>query len=413
MAAASTRLPADPALGAAQLLVRLGIAILAIGVPCSSVGSRRLIFSLMPVGAALVLIGAILAPSRDLTRQWRSVLLTPTSLTAIFLVGWMGLTLLWTPYAVTGSERFAKTAGTAILAAVAVAFLPTRTKTSNLYLFPIGIGAAAVATVLVAVFAAPSSGLRGIDLEGSTIERSAVGLIMLVWPALGALAVRERWASAGVLAVGVAAAAITVWTPVAMAALALGALTFALAVSRPRATAVGLSILSIILFVGAPVIALGLGFLAVRFHADPRGAFGGFPIWADLVRHEGLRLLTGHGLDTATRGISSHFLAPGTPRSLLLEVWYDLGIVGATATGILASRAFLTAAKATEPLGPFLLATLVCGLTIAISGLSTAQLWWITLVAVVGIAFGVVIRGQYRTERPRVSVADPARLSPA
>lgn len=395
----------DPAAGAAQLLVRLGLALLAIGVPCGAVGSRRLIFSLMPVGAALLLVGALLAPSRDFRRQWQATFLTPTALTALFLLGWMALSLLWSPFAGTGLERMLKTGGTAALAAVTVALLPERTKTSNLYLLPIGIGAAATATILVAFLAPGTSALRGSDIEGSAIERSALTLIMMMWPALGALAVRERWSSAGALSVAVAAAAITVWTPVSLVALALGAITFGMAASRPRATAIALASVSLLLFALAPLIGLGLGTLAVRLHLDPAGPLGVFPVWADLVRHEGVRLITGHGLDMATRGVTNHYLPAQTPRSLLFEVWYDLGAVGAVASGVVAARAFLTAARATQPLGPFLMASLVCGLTIAVSGLSTAQLWWITLLAVVGIAFGLVVRGQYRTQRPRLATS--------
>ena len=392
--------------------MRLGLALLAIGVPCGAVGSRRLVFSLMPVGAALLVLGALLAPSRDMRRQWQATFLTPTALTALFLLGWMALSLLWSPFAGTGLERMLKTGGTAALAALTVALLPERTKTSNLYLLPIGVGAAATATILVAFLAPGASQLRGADIEGSAIERAALTLIMMMWPALGALAIRERWSSAGALSVAVAAAAIAVWTPISLVALALGAITFGMAASRPRATSIALAGIFFALFAAAPVIGLVGGLVATRLHVDPDGPFGSFPVWADLVRHEGIRLLTGHGLDMTTRGVTYQYLPAHTPRSLLFEVWYDLGAVGAIASGVVAARAFLAAARATQPLGPFLTASLVSGLVVAISGLSTAQLWWITLLAVVGIAFGLVVRGQYRTQRPRLATS-LARSEPA
>ena len=68
-AATPPRRFADPAQEAAGLLIRLGVAVLAIGVPCGAIFSRRLIFSMVPVGAALVLLGVVLSPRRaDLTR---------------------------------------------------------------------------------------------------------------------------------------------------------------------------------------------------------------------------------------------------------------------------------------------------------------------------------------------------------
>ena len=55
----------DPAREAAALLIRLGVAVLAMGVPSGSLISRRLIFTLMPVGAALILLGVLLDPKRS------------------------------------------------------------------------------------------------------------------------------------------------------------------------------------------------------------------------------------------------------------------------------------------------------------------------------------------------------------
>ena len=412
MAAPRTIKTEDPALGAAQLLVRLGVALLAIAVPCGAVGSRRLIFTLVPVGAALLIIGGMLAPGSG-RPHWRRVLLEPAGLTAMFLVGWMCLSLIWTPYVATGSERFFKTAGTVALAIAAAILLPDRTKTSNLYLLPIGIGAGAVATILVALLAPSAGGARSIDIEGSTVDREAVGLIMLVWPALGALAVRERWASAGVLAVFVGLAAILTWNPVAILAMALGALTFVLAIRKLRQTALVLAGIAGVLFAGAPLLAIGFGAVGAKLNVNPEGFLGFATIWGDLMKHEGLRLLTGHGIDATARGISSGFLSPQIPRTILLEVWYDLGVIGALAAAVLAARAMIAASHVSEPLGPFVLSTLVCGLTIAISGISTGQLWWVSLLAVVGIAYGLVINGQYRTERPHLSSSEARRLSTA
>src|ERR1035437_4094713 len=170
MTISSPRTLEDPSSDAAQLLVRLGMALIAIAVPCGAVVSRRLIFSLMPVGGILILTGVALAPSRRSLGQFRAALLSPTGLTALFLIGWSALSLVWTPFAATAGEGFLKKSANALLAACVAAFLPDRTKTSNLYLLPIGTAAAALATFIVA-FVGPLS-LRGADFEGSTLDRA-------------------------------------------------------------------------------------------------------------------------------------------------------------------------------------------------------------------------------------------------
>ena len=74
----------------------------------------------------------------------------------------------------------------------------------------------------------------------ATLERAVVSLVVLVWPALGALAVRERWTSAALLVVGITLSAMAAWTPVALTALALGAVAFAVATLSPRRAGRGL-----------------------------------------------------------------------------------------------------------------------------------------------------------------------------
>jgi hypothetical protein len=390
----------DPAKQAGGLLIRLGIAILAIGVPCGAVLSRRVIFSVMPVGAVLILIGVALDPRRPQLERLRTILASPSALTAIFILGWIGLTLAWTPFTGLAAERYFKTTGTLLLAAITAACLPTHTKTSNLYLLPIGLGIAALGALAFAIVAPPPPAQ---EIETSTLDRAALTLTILIWPALGALAVRDRWASAGALAVAVAVAVIAIWTPTALAALAIGAVTFSLATSAPQRVGRVLGIGFAALVVLAPAIPLVLAPLL----QNSTGAFSRTVLAAErFVTDEGLRLITGHGLDTASRSVVLGYLPAGTPRSAIFEIWYEFGVVGALAVAMLIVLAFRGASLAPRPAAAFLLAALVCGLVIGLSGLVTAQLWWITLLAVVGIQFALVLKGQYRSVRPAAQVVN-------
>jgi hypothetical protein len=385
----------DPAQQASGLLIRLGVAVLALGVPGGAIFSRRLIFSMMPVGAALVLLGVMLSPKRADLGRLRAIVASPTALTALFLLGWAGLTLIWTPFANLAAERYFKTAGTLLLAALTAGLLPQHTKTSNLYLLPIGLGVAAIAALAIGVVAPPVSPAP--DIESSTLDRAALTLTMLLWPALGALAVRDRWASAGALAVAVAIAIIAVWTPTALAALSLGAITFSLATTAPQRVGRILGIVFGALVAIAPAIPVALAPLC-RASAS---VFAKAILTAEqIVLGDPLRLLTGHGLDAAQRSISIGYLPATTPRSAIFEVWYEFGVVGALALAVLVALAFRSASLAPRPASAFLLAGLVCGVVIGISGLVTAQLWWLTLLAVAGVQFALVVKGQYRSVRP-------------
>ena len=394
-AATPPRRFADPAQEAAGLLIRLGVAVLAIGVPCGAIFSRRLIFSMVPVGAALVLLGVVLSPRRaDLTRL-RELMATPTALTAFFLLGWVGLTLIWTPFGHLAAERYFKTAGTLLLAALAAACLPGHTKTSNLYLLPLGLGVAALGTLVTGVVAPGVSPAP--DIESSTLDRAALTLSMLLWPALGALAVRDRWATAGALAVAVAIAIIAVWTPIALAALSIGAITFSLAISAPQMVGRILGYAFGTLIVMAPAVPLALAPLC---RTSASALAKGLLAAEQIVLDEGWRLVTGHGFDSAQRSITIGYLSGNTPRSALFEVWYEFGLVGALGLAVLIVLLFRSAAMAPRPVSAFFLAGLVCFAIICLAGLVTSQLWWMTLLAVACVLYALVVKGQYRTVRP-------------
>jgi len=406
MTSSATRRFDEPAVEAAQLLNRLGLAILMIAAPVGAVATRRLIFILMPMGAALILLAALIAPRRTTYHQdsLRDYFLSTASLAAIFLAFWTALSLVWTPFTAESSERFFKSLGTALLVALAAGYLPERTRTSNLYLLPIGVALAAVATLAANLFG-PAS-LRGPALESSTLDRAVVGDVVLVWPALAALAVRERWGMAAALATLTTIAAIAVWTPLALAALIVGALAFALAVSGSERAGKLVGGLAAGLFLLAPLFAV-----LAQLVFDANGFAGSAVAWGQLIGQEAPRLLTGHGLGTTMR-LAFAGGVPNAPRSLLFEMWYELGALGAIAAALLAWLTFTAAGRLSTSFAPFLIAGMAAGLSIAMLGLSTTQLWWLTTLGVVALGFALAGRGQYRTHRPKAHFSDeehPAR----
>ena len=394
----------DPAQDAAQLLLRLGFVILFVGVPLGAVFSRRLLFILMPLGAALLLVAAALDLPNGALDRLRRLALRPVVSALLILLAWAGLSLIWTPFFGPASERYVKTLGTIVLAATAARFLPRRTKTSNLYLVPIGVVIAAISAVATA-FVSPELARSGVDVEGSILDRAALGLAVLMWPTLGAVSARERWLYGGLVAIAVAITAIMVLMPGAMLGLGVGALAAVTAMTEPQKAGRTWGGVFGALIVISPALIWGLHVV----HTDRlfgAGAVGQqLAVWADLIQGESLRLVTGHGFDTLSRSIAAGYLPASTPRSMLFEIWYELGVLGGLAMGLVVYRAFRAAGDHPSPIAPFHIGGLVCLTVIALSGESTFQLWWITMVSMAGIAFTSAAAAQYRSDRPGVVIA--------
>jgi hypothetical protein len=399
MSAASQE-KATAAADAAQLLIRLGLVILLVGLPLAGVVSHDAIYPLLPVGSGCVLCGVALSAPTSGWHHLQQALLTPLGVAAAFLALWAALSLLWTPFPGQAGEKLFKMAAPAVIAAMVAAFLPEKTRPFDLYLLPFGILATAAAA-LALVFLQPSWVFEDFGHDESLLERTVIALMVLVWPALGALALREHWIAAALLAIVVAFVALVDVARIALAAMGAGALVFALAMSTPRRVASILAIGSAATILLAPLLPLAL--------AAGIGAASEIPapisVAKEIVVTQWPRLVTGHGLDLANVGRSFGFLPAATPRSLLFLLWYDLGLVGAVAAAVVAALAFTAAGKVASLLGPALLSCFVAVLVIAGFGIAVSQIWWVTLLGCVAIAFALVKKAVARTQRPDAIVA--------
>jgi hypothetical protein len=223
--------------------------------------------------------------------------------------------------------------------------------------------------------------------------------IVLVWPALGILSFREHWISAAILAVLVAAVALAGFAQIALLATGAGAFTFAVAMSGPARTARVLAWIFGLLILFAPALPF-LYRLILRLTGFEAGA-GSAPmlIWSDLIVSQWPRLITGHGFDFVHQGLSFGYLPERAPRSLLFVIWYDLGLAGAAGFMVLVVQAFRSAGAIPAKAAPALLAGLVAILTIAILGIATAQIWWVTLLDCNVIAFALLLKGIDKVQR--------------
>lgn len=403
----STRHTVTASADAAKLLERLGLAILMIGLPCAGIVSSGAIYVLMPVGAIVILIGQTLdRPLRGL-RNLSAGLRSPLGGLVLFLLFWMALSLIWTPFPAPAIERFSNIVFLVLLAAAAAGFLPQRVQSFELFVLPWGVAAASALTLAAAYAGAPSF-WNGSAFDETLFERSTITLIVLVWPAVGVLSLREHWLASAILAVLVSAVALSGYTRIALAAMGAGAFTFAVAMSAPDRVARFLAFAFSASILLAPLIPFVYGFLPNPGDEAGQGVSAEMRVWAGTVSGQWPRLVTGHGFDAAGQGTIVGFLPADTPRSLLFLVWYDLGVIGAVTVGALMAGVPLIAARGPASAVPALLAGLVVVSTLAVTGVATRQIWWVTLLGCAAIATTLLVNGARRHQRPAVeAIGEP------
>lgn len=391
----------DPAEDAAALLRRFGFAMLVLAVPVAGLVSRRAAVVLAPLGVALLVIAAIIdGASPPFLPTIRRVLTRPEGIATLVLAGWAALSLAWTPFVPSATEKLMNLVGAGAMAVVGAAVLPERMRSSNLYLMTVGTGAA-VLFALGLSFSGLLDGDFGIDDDGGSLERGLVILAVFLWPAIGWLMSRGRMIEALVLAAGAFAAALLGPSRVLGLVILLGGLAFGIAALRRREGpgAIGMMLAGLILIAPALPFLLRPATKAIFGVLDPVTL--SVRVWADVVRIDPFRLITGHGLDAAFRGRFVGILPVERPTSLLFEIWYDLGLVGACA---LAAALYWTARRlgqAGGPLMPAKIASLTTAFALSAVGLGGSQAWWVTTLTLVALAFVAAERGQFRTSRPK------------
>ena len=393
----------NPAEDASQLMMRIAHIILFVGVPVSAAFSRRALFILLPLGLALILLAAAMNMPQGGLLRIRETFLNRTAFFLWGLLIWAGLSLAWTPFSALASERFIKTCGTIALALCAAGALPSRTKTSYLYLILIGLALGSLATVLTYVFGDQNS-LIGRDNDGSLLDRSALGLNLVLWPALAAAFLREKKKIAALFVAICAFIMLLVSNKAGLTALVLALVSAGLAFINTRRIA-GLWAIFFTICLGlAPLLMFFANPSAMSDSVTHPGVMANLNTIADMFRIEGWRLLTGHGFDSLMRSVNNGILPAHAPRSVLFELWYELGFWGVLAMIALLLVLLQRSLDQSQEIAPFQIGVLVYIGMLALLGEASFQLWWITLIALVGFAFPFVAKGRYRSERPAMRI---------
>jgi hypothetical protein len=392
---------ADPVAEAAGLLRRVAFATLILVVPAAGLVTRRGVVVLIPIGISLLVIASALdGRQRPLGRTARRLVASPAAVAGAIALFWCALSLVWTPFPAEASERLLSIAATIAMAALGYLALPDRMRSADLYLIPVGVGLAAAVGCAVALFGLPVT--RTAEVAAQNLDRGLTVLALLVWPAASWLRSRGRHAEAFAIFVLVALATVLGPPPnhpaiaLACGALAFGlvALSVRLGVRATAAVAAGLLALGPLLpFILRPIAQAAL---------EPNHWLArGLRIWRSVVAAEPERLITGHGFETALRGRIEGLLPINAPNTILFELWYELGVVGAFGTAAALFAAIVACGRRSPPLVPGMVAAFATAYAFACLGIGTAQMWWFTALALVVLVFVSIERGQFRTTRPK------------
>jgi uncharacterized membrane protein len=391
--------PLHPARDAASLLRRIGFGFLLVAMPVAALVSRRAVVVLAPLGMALLVLAALLdKEAKPIAKALRSPLNAPVTGFAVLLLGWAALSLAWTPYLAEATERLGNIVLTLILLLAGYLAMPERMRAANLYLAPVGIALAAASALLFQIWGSIG---QAMEVEAQNFARALIGLVLLAWPAIAWLVSRRHRKEALTLAVLLLFAIVPGFLTgatgsVTLIVLAVSSLVFLGCLKWPKRAPVLLGNL----LAGALVLAPLLPFVLAPI-AEMVSLRETFALWRESIALEPVRLVTGHGFETAIRGRALGVLPPYTPSSLLFELWYELGIVGVCAL----AAALVLGAKSLPDFPPAFAAGMAAALAGAFLfsalGMATTQSWWITLLAVVMLAFVALQRSYFETRRPK------------
>ncbi len=395
----------DPAESAAALMQRLGFLTLMFLLPVMSILSRRAGVVLLPTGVAFLCVAVLIARKRPSLEPLRAILVSGPALCGLLILAWCAISLVWTVHPEDAASRLLRLTLTLALLAAGFCAMPERVRAANLYLLPIGTALAAGAALLAALLVEPPAPITGYD----AFERGLIVLVIFLWPAAAWLRSRGRIFGALLLVAMAAIAIILGFRNIAIASLATGGIVFAFAVFTPKAASWALAGAMAGILALAPLLPF-----AVAFLTDSSGfgnAAASLNVWRDIVLSDPLRLITGHGLETALYSPESSALPVGTPRTVLFEVWYELGVVGAFAAAALSLLVVLSIGNRPSAMAPGELATIASAFTCGVLGISSAQSWWFTTLAAAALILIAAERSQFRTQRPPVILKEEAELS--
>ncbi|MBN8533343.1 MAG: hypothetical protein J0L51_04565 [Rhizobiales bacterium] len=380
----------DPAANAAAVLLRLGFAIFALVIPSAALMSRWVIVVLVPIGAVLIILAALLRsdPARLSERSF-ALLASAPGLSSLMLAIWAAISLAWTPIPTEAMEKLSKTLGVVILGFFAVIALPPRMRATNLHLITIGVALGATLILVGSVSALAERPL--LRFPAATPERVTVLLTVLGWVGAAWMIIKNRNRLAIALIALVIAAIVLGPTRAALLPLVASLIALSIAWNNPEQAGrlIGYGFGGLIL--SLPLLA-GLGAVV---------GVEGMDRWWAMILADPQRIIAGRGFDAGNAARAAGLFTGDQPVSLVSDLWFELGLLGAGFFALVIVATFRLSGRLGYELAPAAIAAISAAVTFAILDRAATQTWWFNGLAVFAIVLMSVERGRYRTVRPR------------
>lgn len=325
---------------------------------------------------------------------------------ALGLVALAAASVSWSPTPARGAAHVVHFGGGLLLAAVAVAMtlrtglrLPARA-------LALALGAAAL---LAALDLASGSALReaaAFDGEAYRLNRVAVAIALFLPLATALLAAERRHLLLGALwAIGLAAIGLSI-SHSAKLGLLVAILVLVPALLAPLLVHRIVAIASVVVFLAMPFLApIANDLVPARVHEAV--GYGSLTIrgeiWAETAPFVRQKPVLGWGIEAshALPGLpEAAGLAPaqrdllswGHPHNAPLQIWLELGLVGALLAAIALAAGFAALARLPRPLLPAATATAASAFAIACVSHGAFQAWWWGLLGLLAIAYAAAAR---------------------
>lgn len=272
------------------------------------------------------------------------------------------------------------------------------TPTSVLALF---VGLAALLVIVELLFDAPlRSLLPGATIEPYRLNRTAVALALFLPLVCGLLLAEQRIKLAVMVTVLVFAATFVSVSQSAQLAVLLAITVYGLALWLPRAVPWGVLMAILASLFLTPLVVVHLNSLIPQAIHDAIG-FGTLgvrgEIWTAYAQLISQAFWLGHGLEASSLTAQTlaeavpeqtlNYLNYGHPHNLVIQIWFELGLVGVVLTAGLLVCAWHAVLRLSSPLVPAGLASMSAVWTVGLVSHGAWQAWWWSLVAVLAMLF--------------------------
>lgn len=369
------------------------LAVAAVVAPLLMVFSTQSASATAPLAAVLAAMAAVGASGQAAVRAWvASAARAPLALAVTALLVWAAISLLWTPAPSNSIVTFLALAGMIATTVLLTTLVPRlRVEAAGLWLVT-GTTAMAALLAVEVWFDSPLRAALGANPDPSRLNRPMAFLVLLIFPVLAALLAGRRYVAALAFAALVACAVLPSTAQAASLGLGLGGLACAAALARPRIALALVAVTAVAGFIAAPFVLPNLlDNLPPGLETALKGASARerMAIWQGYGREfwqapllgagfgaaEGMTIVGTIALPWDPRLVERAFV-PGHSHSAFLQVWVELGLVGALAAGlalagVLAAMGGLPRRACASATGCF-----VAAYAIAYVGHGAWQAWW-------------------------------------